>query len=79
MQIIVHKAKKGYIKNDTSDVSKMNSDISKMTHRYIKNDTSNIRLYSDYTMIKENINNKGIESPNKEKIREWIKTKRLTS
>lgn len=76
--IIVHKAKKGYIKNDTSDVSNMNSDVSQMIHRYIKNDTSNIRQYKDNTKtIEKSIKNdyRGLESPAKERIRNWLNNK----
>lgn len=76
--IIVHKAKKGYIKNETSDVSNMNSDVSEMIHRRIKSDTSNIRLYKDYTKTRINFeekDNRGKPSPAKERLREMIKQK----
>lgn len=76
--IFVHKAKKGYIKSETSDVSNMNSDVSNMTHRRIKSETSNIRLYKDYT--KTSLNNKeednrGKPSPAKERLREMVRQK----
>jgi predicted transcriptional regulator len=73
VQIIVHKAKKGYIK---SDGSKMNTDGSKMSHRWVKNEPSNIRLDIDYTKT-ENENNKGKESQSKERIRNMLLNKGL--
>lgn len=74
LQIVVHKAKKGYIKNEQSDVPNMYSDVPKSVKRYAKSGTSNIRLYKDYTKTE---NNKGIKSPNKEKVRKMLLNKGL--
>jgi hypothetical protein len=85
LQIIVHKAKKGYIKNERDvpnmtqpDVPKMSRDVPKSAERYAKSGTSNIRLYKDYTKTENVIeNNKGKESKNKEKLRAMLLNKGL--